>query len=286
MLPFPVEHPKTRAGTADAIVIGFLENDRIVSFVQRVRAREGIVPPESPRELKYNLRRHPPDQFLSAARLRVKRVLACDQHLWCFLLGGAILPSDASPQGKPKIRRALQELFLQASGLQSLIPQLARVVARYIVAGLLEVPKVSVSIAGVVYTVHTTGEPMVVAIATAGTDLDDLIRLLRKQWRAEFLPRRRDRAPDTLTQGLWLRHCKRVLERDRDDEGTSYRRLAELSFAIWPQTRPHGEPLEPHYERALQARAEQIRKSMEAVEGWKKTILDPPSASAKQQPET
>lgn len=285
-LPQSVQCAKTRTGALDASVIHLLEQERIVSFVERLRNREGIVPPESQRDLKRNLRQYPPAKFIASARVRVERVLLSDREL-CSVPAATDAPTlEPLPDMAQEAAQALGELFLQASGLAALVPELAGVVARYAVAGLLEVPKLSVSMAGGVYTDYTGGQPMVVAMATAATDLDDIVRLFREQWRAEFLPGQRDRAPDSLSLGLWLRHCRRVLERDGDDEGTSYRRLAELSFDIWPKTRPRGETLDGHYERALEARAEQVRKSMEAVDRWKETIFGPPDTSPGQPPET
>lgn len=271
----PVKRPKTRPGMIDAITAGFLDEPRIVYFVARMRARHGIIPPETRRELKENLRSFRPEEFLPITRTRVERVLLSDRSLLPQVPTANLPTLEKLPPHLRDQAQALGMLLLEASGLEPLVEQLARAVARYIVVGLLEVPRLSVDAGGGVFTDFSSGEPIVIAMATAATDLADIVRLFRKQWREQFLTRQRDRAPDTLTQGLWLRHCRRVLEREGDPEGTSYRRLAELSFEIWPQTRPRGAPLDPAYERALDKRAEQIRKSMEAVDAWKLEAIGP-----------
>ncbi len=271
----PVKRPKTRPGMIDALTAGFLDEPRIVSFVERVRAREGITPPETRGDLKHNLRTFRPDDYLPAARRRVERVLLSDRDLLPQPPASNLPSLQELPPGLLAQAVALGNFVADASGLEPLLDRLSRVVARYIVVGLLEVPQVSVDTGGAVFTDFSSGEPIVIAMATAATDLADIVRLFRKQWREQFLTRQRDRAPDTLTQGLWLRHCRRVLEREADPEGWSYRRLAELSFHIWPKTRPRGKELDPAYERALDKRAEQIRKSMEAVDAWKLEAIGP-----------
>lgn len=265
----PSFHPaKTRKGIPDGITIGILELPKIVSFVERIRAREGIVPPETRRELKENLRLHPPTKFEPEARVRVERVLILESARGMGLPRGGLPSVEALPQEAQAAAEAIGQTTCDASGLGHLLGHLPGVVARYIVAGLMEVPSASLVGGGGVQTTTQGGERMVIAAATSATDLDDLVRLLREQWRAEFLTGQRDRGPDTLTMGLWLRHCRRVLERSGDAEGISYRRLSELGFAIWPETRPRGEPLEPGYERALERQASRARDAMDAAQKW------------------
>jgi hypothetical protein len=52
---------------AYVFTIGMLNEEPVQDFVDQVRQREGIVPPENAEELTYNLEHHPPGQFQAEA---------------------------------------------------------------------------------------------------------------------------------------------------------------------------------------------------------------------------
>jgi len=251
-----------------------LQADPVQRFVSDVRTREGIVPPIVHEDLQANLRDHPPEQFEEQALPVAREVLEEEME---------DLPEVR--EGFRRLEEQLEESAIDATGdatsllgtfdevlqLDQLSQQGARIIARHIVVGLME-PALPLSIdtMGVVYVVDTddTG-PMVVGIATQATDLDALLENFRTTCRHHFVPGKRHRVPRTFIETAWLRFCRTQLKRHGHEEGRMDMQLAELSYEIWPETRPGHDIASPEYEAELRKKADQIRANSKNFEHWR-----------------
>lgn len=82
--------------------------------------------------------------------------------------------------------------------------EFAKVLARHIVVGYLEVPEAITAMRlGGVFTDASTGAPVVYAVAGPGCDLDDLIAKFRATCREAFAQGRRERGPDKAVKTAW-----------------------------------------------------------------------------------
>lgn len=275
-LPDYLQPVRLRDKQAYAFTIGTLNEKPVQDFVDQVRQREGIVPPENAEELAYNLDHHPPERFEAEALEFTK---AYFEEPSAADLGGLDLAGhDLSQilQEKPILVTPpgyLEQFMAAVVPLAEIRAEFAKLLARHIVVGYLEVPDAVSSIRlGGVFTDDSNGFPVVYAVAGPGCDLDDLIAKLRAKCREAFVHGGRERGPDKAVKTAWQRAIAHYLRRQGEAEGRIDLKVAELSFAIWPETRPQCDEVSPQYEAALRAEADRFRTNSANFKDWTDTF--------------
>lgn len=264
---------------AYAYTIGLLSEDPVQEFVDRVRRREGIAAPENAEDLAYNLEHHAPEEL--------------EPEAFEFLLTHIEEPTSADMGKIDPTQTDLAEYMKEnpvlytppgmlESFMQKAIPvgdirsDAARVIARHIVVGYMEVPEpiFSVHPGWVVPTEHD-GVPQVLMIAAPGCDLDELIRTFKETCREMFGTGQRERGPDKAVKTAWQRAMAKYLRRQGEDEGRVDHKVAELSFEVWPETKPGFDEVSPQYEAAIRAEGHRFRTNSAVYAAWIDSFLGP-----------
>ena len=266
-----------------------LKDPVVQAFVRQVREREGIVAPISQDELAYNREQHDPLAFFHEA------LPIADEHLGreIFGEGDPLGPVDGQPAQVAEIpdlpdledpeavmaaalqgpMAALMEVFIGVFRAEEAVPAAARVISRYIVAGYLEppepIPSTSVTIGKLC---EKDGGPFLLAIIAPWANMDEDTQKVKAVHRDQYAKGKRVRVPDTAIETLWLRFCLQDMGRDPDSE-TGYTAAAELSFEVWPLTKPKHPKGSQRYEAAVRRWADKIRKRSRQWEKWRDVMF-------------
>ncbi len=284
-----------------AFTFGMINGDDTQDFIDSIRARERIEPPANKRDLRYNLKHY---------RCKDYQPEALDFAREC------VVPPDPTPADLGMVELAAvpellktQPVMLTPPGfLESLanpivfpadFPQrVAKVLARHIVTGYMEIPKPIPIRFGFVHGQEQDGSPVVIAVVFPGTDLNQLVRELRLECRRAFGHGPRYRGPDDIIETGWLRAYSKHLERlarrkhdqqaqdkptrptkaereaPREDEPTQEEDLRrdlatiEFSFELWPEARPQHAEGSTEYEHELRRQAKNFRTNASNFEAW------------------
>ena len=159
---------------------------------------------------------------------------------------------------------------------------MARNISRFIVGGYLELPEaVPVTGMAVVPWVFPGGDWYVIALVAPWTSRREVGARI-----GAVLPKakKRVRVPGKIEETLWLRFYMMELAGERGREAWDFRAAAELSFEIWPQTRPKdkaGEPWGPGdkpYEKAVKRVSDRVGRNSDRWEAWREVFLRGPDA--------
>ena len=292
-----------------ALGIGVLADAKVQEFVSRIREQEELGEVVCGDDLELNLERHGLDDFIkkslpiadeylgrsvfgemAAGETEEAEVLtpeACEQD-WREIVEGAGLSAEMEAGMRVGMESVLGkaeggplwgiiELFMRMLRAEAAVPVLARTISHFIVGGYLEIPK----------PVPTTG--MVVGpLVFPGGDwyLAALIapwapRREVGQWIGAVLPKvgKRERVPDKLEETLWMRFYMQQMAGEAGEEAWDYRSAAELSFEIWPKTRPKNRqgqawlPGDKPYEKAVARVSNRIQKNSKKWEEWREVYL-------------
>lgn len=263
-----------------ALTIGLLNQDNVMDFVDMIRSRENIVPPENAEELAFNLKHYPPKQFEKEA---VKVIEEFIEQLFVecmndygFAENKVDEPCSDDSTGQQiyaQILTILAEAFNKLIQTDKLKAHLSKVIARHIVVGYMELPPPIFSVPfGGVMPLKFAGMDYVVMIAGPNCNLEKLFRSYRSQYRQTFGSGVRDRGPDKADKTAWQKAYAKYLQRHGEDEGRIDYKVAEVSFEIWPELKPDCDEASPEYEAAIIAEAERFRANKANFEGWQERI--------------
>lgn len=257
---------------AYAFTIGLLNEEPVQDFIDRVRAREDITPPENAEELAYNLERYPPEQFEAEAfefllthieeptPADLRRIDLSQIDVAEYLKENPLL---FAPPGM------LEPFMAVTLPLDDIRTQAMLVLARHIVVGYMELPVAISSLpSGWVFPTEQDGVPQVIMIAGPGCNLDGLIAKFRATCRETFGTGQRERGPDKAIKTAWQRAFAKYLRRHGEDEGRIDHKVAELSFEVWPETKPAFDTVSPQYEAAIRAEADRFRANSANFSDW------------------
>jgi hypothetical protein len=253
-------------------LVGMLSHPDVKQFVRATRERDGISPPEDEDAKRWNLEHHPPETYETEAFRVVRRVWQQMLQLGnaAFLHANPMTEADLAllrAYGNLPPDSTLPPMLLALTSDEDRIRDLARSVARYVVIGLLEIPEPFMPLAMDAVRVVGDGEDAVVfALATPATNLEALIRELRRACREQFGDGTRRRLPE-LAEKCWFHFARKVFRQEGDHEGRMDKRLAELSFTISPERRPDCDPASPEYEAAENREADRIRRMLSSLPG-------------------
>jgi hypothetical protein len=168
---------------AYAITCELLSGKLYQYFVDCVRRRERIMPPETVEQLHGNLELFPPEQFeaeaADVARNSIRQSIEEDLPAVQASLEQHQTPAPAANQNPLDL---LAPMIGQAVDTDALTEALGHALARHIVTGALEVPAAIFFNLGAVSTTDMAGVPLVVARAGPATDLDSVIKRFREAW--------------------------------------------------------------------------------------------------------
>ena len=239
-----------------------LRDEKVQEFVAEVRAREGLEDVRDQEALGANLAKCRPDAFVEesmrpAADFWVRWVTeeAKDYEVpeeWDVFA--------ETYEVKDPWKAARVFLWFFGRGLGPVAKGSARVISRYIVKGFLEIPMPCGLPTTVVGRVPLAkGEDMVMAWLTPFSDIDQVVRDLRRVYSQTFARGQRHKLPEKERETLWLRFCGMLAGKEEGEpDGGRYRWLAELLYELRPKLRPPGEPLDPIYEVRLERDADRI----------------------------
>lgn len=246
--------------------VGLLKDEKVREFIARVREREGIYCPVDRDELAQNLQEYPPERFIEEATPVAEEAFA--RGVFDDSLEGIDpdvlvehMPADASP-----LLEAFGEMFEEFLQVDDNISTSARVIARHIVTGPLEVPEpLPMSGSAVGKLALGGGASMLIAMIPPFADIEGALGQIRNAFRKHYGRGERSRWPDKFAETLWLRHCAFEFELDPDEEAT-YRRLASFAMEIWPVPTPEVPESTEEREARLRREMERIRKNNKAFE--------------------
>ncbi len=271
---------------ADAITWRLISSEKYQRFVESIRDREDIVPAETLDGLRYNLEHHPPENFEAEACDFAFRTLTEDLDqdspgLPDFLSQ----PSPPPPTGPQDTIPSIIEALRPALDFDNFPIAVGRALSRHIVTGFLEVPAPIPMIFGGVCVSDIDGELMVIAVASAATDLDTLLTEFRDTCKETFdLPQRR-RGPDLITETGWLDACDRILRLSDHARHNIHMHLADISYELGFRPRPDFDTVSPEYEAALRTDADTIRKNLQNYRDWLRRTI-PAENTPENNPET
>lgn len=254
---------------AQAMTFRLISSEKYQRFVTSIRDREGIVTPETLDDLPYNLEHHPPENFEAEACDFALRYFTEDLEQRCPDLSDLLSqPSPPLPSIPQDIMPSIIEGFHAALDFDNLAIAVGQALSRHIVTGFLEVPAPIPMTFGGVSVSDTEGEPIVMAVASAATDLDALLKEFRDTCKDTFdLPDRR-RGPDLATQTGWLDACDRILRLSDHTTHNIPMQLAEISYELGFRPRPDFDTVSPDYEATLRTDADAIRKNLDNYQAW------------------
>jgi len=246
--------------------VGLLKDEKVREFIAQVREREGIYSPVDREELEQNLKDYPPDGFIEEATPVAEE--AFERGVFEDALEGidpdvlaAQMPADALAY-----MEQLGEMFEEFFQVDSVIPTSARIIARHIVAGPLEVPEpLSMSGSAVGKLSLGDGESMLIALITPFADIEVVAEEIKDAFRKHYGRGERSRWPGKFEETLWLRHCAFEFALD-PDEAATYRLLAETALEVWPELRPQARGDSEEWKAAVERHMERIRKNNKAFE--------------------
>ncbi|MHB8995886.1 MAG: hypothetical protein ACYC63_11630 [Armatimonadota bacterium] len=264
---------------AYAFTIGLLNEEPVQDFIDRVRRREKITPPEDAGELAYNLDHYSPEDYEAEA---FEFAMDYIEHPTPAEMG-KIDPSEIDVAEYIKENPLLltppgmmEGLIMRAIPLGDIRSDTAKVIARHIVVGYMELPEPIFSVPpGWVLPVEDDGVPQVIMIAGPGCDLNKLIAIFRETCRETFGTGQRDRGPDLAAKTAWQRSLAKYLRRHGEDEGRIDQKVAAQSFEIWPGTNPPFDVFSPQYEAAICDEADRYRSNSANFKEWLDSIFGP-----------
>lgn len=277
MSDFDPEFIGTPDKLARAITFRLISSEKYQRFVESIRDREDIVPPESIENLPYVLEHYPPENFEAEACDFAFRTFTEDlEQEWPGLPDLLSQPPPAPPTTPAQdIMATFIPTLRTLISFDTLPIAVGQALSRHIVTGFLEVPTpISMNVA-TVQVLNIEGELTVMAVASAATDLDALITEFRDTCKETFdFPQRR-RGPDLITETGWLEACARILRLSDHSGHNIHMHLAEISYELGFRPRPDFDAVSAEYEAALRTDADAIRKNLDNYRGWlDRTIPD------------
>lgn len=245
------------------VTVHILKDWHVASHIQRIRKRHHIEPPEDQEGLAYNLEQFPPDQFLRSSRRIARQYWDHNFLRGLFAKTEATLPAGLLQLlGAPirlMVRRWVLRTFARVFALEDIIETSARMIARFIVADLQEIPA-PVCFPASAVRVYDLGEdtPLLAALILPHAWLPSVFQQIRQVHRAHFVEGERDTIPTDFVETTWLRYAGERLADDPDYQRAPWQTLAQLSFDLDPARRPPDGASAAEYERLLNLRADSI----------------------------
>lgn len=246
--------------------VGLLKDEPVREFIERVREREGIYPPVDREELEENLRAFPPESFIAES------LPVAEKAVEAAMFDGDVDGVDLGGLGGQLPSQAM-ELVAQSMGflqeflrIDSTVSTAARLIARHIVAGPLELPEPLPLSMSAVGKLPLGGEAsLLYALIPPYADIEAVTEQIKTEFRRHYAKGERSRWPGKFAETLWLRHYAAETGLDLSEE-TTYRHLAELALEVWPELRPDAKGDSDEWKRVVERHMERIRKNNKAFE--------------------
>ena len=257
------------------MAVHLLEDKEVSRFVYDGRKKRGIVPPDSRKQVGFNLADYHLDDLVAEARPVAReyweRFLGSEPYfVWMQRVFG-VVRLLARRWGKVDFRGLDAWHILE---MERLVETSAQVIGRFILADLLEVPQpINLGISAVRRIEWPGNPPMLVALIMPGGDLEDLIVELKRQFE-EVTAESGTRLPAKAKETIWLRFCGRMLaRRHKIGKRNKNQTLAKLALRIWPDRGLGDDEISEEYPERVRLLADTIRQNIKHFEDWKRGLF-------------
>lgn len=264
----PLQRVGNHAEIDQTASISLLRKPELAEYIDEVREREGIMPPETRDELDENLANHPPEALLADATAfaetfwsrAVEEVFR--PHIEKHVLP-VVLPM-VQMMNKPIPDDPVKEMVNSILDLPTLVRNTGRIIARHIVTGFFEIPQaLGTPGSGVTVATFPDGTRFLVAMISGIDTLESVVTDIRQKAKEVFVEGERQRLPNLWVETAWFCYYRDWLISHGEDEILIYVTLAELSFEADPQRCPPATASKGEREAAVRVEAERIRKNCE-----------------------